>query len=333
MRTISLLAVLLLESVIGGETVPSSVTITNPVAAVGADPWVVAHGGGYYFCQSRKGSVCVARLDRLRDLATAKLLPVWTPPPGTAWSKELWAPELHFLRGRWYIYVAADDGENANHRMYVLEGDARDPLQPFRVKGKIADATDRWAIDGTVLVMPGDNLYFIWSGWEGTENVAQHLYIAPMSDPWTISGPRVKISSPELAWELNGRPLINEGPEVLWNGPRLFVIYSASGSWGDDYCLGQLTFVGQDPVDPKAWVKKPAAIFSRTADVFGPGHCSFVKSRDGKEDWIVYHAARSRGSGWNRDVRIQGFTWNADGSPNFGRPVSPGIAIPGPSGE
>jgi GH43 family beta-xylosidase len=309
-------------------------TFTNPVVASGADPWVIRHERHYFFCQSRRGTgVWVNKCDRLQDLGIDQWKVVWTPPAGTAYAKEIWAPELHFIQGKWWIYVAADDGNNANHRMYVLEGSSSDPQDPFTFKGKIAAPTDRWAIDATVLVLPGDKLYFVWSGWEGLENVAQHLYIAPMSNPWTISGERVRISSPELDWEQHGRPLINEGPEVLWNGKHLFLIYSASGSWGDDYCLGQLRWTGGDVLDPKSWVKHPAPVFSRTKDVFGPGHCSFVKSRDGTEDWIVYHSAKSSGAGWNRRVNLQRFSWRTDGSPDFGEPISAGVVLPEPSGD
>lgn len=315
------------------EPLAPSRTFTNPIASYGADPWVILWRGDYYFCQSRRGSIGVNRSESLVEIGKEPLTRVWTPPRGTPYSRELWAPELHYLCGKWYIYVAADDGDNANHRMYVLEGTTQSPLDPFAFKGKIAAPTDRWAIDATVLAMPDDRLYLIWSGWEGRENVAQNLYIAPMSNPWTISGERVCISRPELPWELNGRPLINEGPQVLRNGDKLFIVYSASGSWGDDYCLGLLEWTGGDVLDPKAWIKKPQAVFSRTKDVFGPGHCSFVKSRDGKEDWIVYHAAKHAGAGWNRSVRIQRFTWNADGSPEFGKPISPGAPLAIPSGE
>jgi GH43 family beta-xylosidase len=229
--------------------------------------------------------------------------------------------------------VAADDGDNANHRMYVLEGTTQNPQDPFTFKGRIAAPTDRWAIDGTVLQMPDDRLYFLWSGWEGTENIAQHLYIAPMQDPLTINGDRVRISSPEFPWEQHGHPLVNEGPQVLWNNDRLFIIYSASGSWGDDYCLGQLTWTGGDPLDQASWQKHPEPVFRRNDDVFGPGHASFVKSPDGREDWIVYHAAKYRGAGWNRDVRMQPFQWREDGSPHFGIPVSPGVPLPIPGGD
>lgn len=303
----------------------------NPIVDRGADPWVVRHEGHYYLCQSRRGGIDVNKAARLEELGVDHWQRVWTPPKGTAYSKDLWAPELHYLRGKWWIYVAADDGENANHRMYVLEGSSQDPQKPFVFRGKIAAPSDRWAIDGTVLQMPEDKLYFIWSGWEGIENVAQHLYIAPMANPWTISGERVRISSPEYPWETRGGlPLINEGPQVLWNGARLFVIYSASGSWGDDYCLGQLNWTGSDVLNPHSWVKRPKSVFSRTDEVFGPGHCCFAKSPDGTEDWIIYHSANSRGVGWNRRINMQRFTWREDGSPDFGKPVAAGVPMPTP---
>jgi GH43 family beta-xylosidase len=307
-------------------------TFTNPVVARGQDPWVIRWESNYFFCQSRPDGIWVNRAARLEDIGVNHWKCVWRAPEGTAYSKQIWAPELHFLQGRWFIYFAADDGDNADHRMYVLEGTSADPQAPFRFKGKIAAPTDRWAIDGTILKMPGGKLYFIWAGWPGTNDGVQNLYIAPMSNPWTVSGKRVCISRPDHPWEQRDYPHINEGPETLWHDGKLFIIYSASAFWDDNYCLGQLTWTGGDVLNPKSWVKKSEPVFVRTAEVFGPGHCSFVKSPDGKEDWIVYHAHVAQGTR-QRDVRIQRFTWNPDDSPDFGAPVSPGVPLPVPSEE
>ncbi len=66
---------------------------------------------------------------------------------------------------------------------------------------------------------------------------------------------------------------------------------------------------------------------------FGPGHNGFFKSADGKEDWIIYHAnlEPGQGCGNRRAPRAQPFTWKADGTPDFGRPVKAGVEIPGPN--
>lgn len=324
--TISILTILT-----SGWWQPDESTFMNPIVESGADPWVIQWQGEYLYCYSRNNQIWVKRAARLTEIGEGRGVSVWSPPSGQPYSKELWAPELHYLQGHWYLYVAADDGDNFNHRMYVLEGTTQDPQDPFVLKGKISDDTDRWAIDGTVLETENGLLYFIWSGWEGTENVQQNLYIAKMSDPWTISGRRVCISRPELPWERNGRPLINEGPEVLKRQNRVFIIYSASGSWTDDYCLGLLELQGSEVLNPDSWVKTPEPVFSKTDRVFGPGHASFVRSPDGTENWIVYHSAKSSGAGWDRKVNTQKFFWRADGMPDFKTPIPPGIPMPLPS--
>ncbi len=308
----------------------------NPLLPDGADPWVYRHADGrYYFAVSTGSNVSLIRSDTLTGLAVGERKVVWTPPPTGPTSKGLWAPELHYLSGRWYVYVAADDGNNVNHRLYALENPAADPFDGvFTLKGKVADPADRWAIDGTVFELAG-RLYFVWSGWEGTEDVCQVLYVAPMSDPWTVSGPRVEICRPTHPWETRGAPpAVNEGPQVLVRGRTVFLVYSASGSWTDHYCLGLLTAPADaDPLDPSAWVKHPRPVFESDNGVVGPGHCSFTTSPDGSEDWLLYHAAKFPGAGWNRSVRAQPFTWTADGPPRFGRPAAPDTPVPLPSGE
>ncbi len=301
-------------------------TFTNPIADRGNDPWVILQGGTYYYCYSGNG-IQVAAFQNLPELGSAKGVTVWQPPADTAYSKELWAPELHYIDGEWYIYVAADDGDNQNHRMYVLKGTSQDPTQPFTFVGKIAPPEDFWAIDGTVLRHNG-KLYFVWSGWEGTANVWQDLYIAPMRDPCTISGSRVRISTPEYGWERVGNPMVNEGPVAVSHNGTVHIVYSASGSWTDDYCLGLLTLTGDDPLDPKAWEKAPKPILSKSDAVFGPGHCSFTTSPDGKDTFVVYHANTESGTGWGgRKVFAQPVEWDKDNKPVLGSPVQPGVEI------
>lgn len=310
-------------------------TFSNPIADLGNDPYVIAHEDGYLFVEARSnGELWVTTSDphNLTDaLWSGQRTKVWQPPAVGANCRDVWAPELHPIGDRWYLYYAATtcDGDNANHRMFVLESEGSDPLGPYIDRGQITDDTDRWAIDGTVLET-GGQLYFVWSGWEGTQDGQQNLYAATMSDPVTISGPRVQISAPTEPWETREMP-IQEGPQVLRHPEALHLVYSTSASWTDDYAYGLLTLTGDDVLDPASWSKSVEAVFSQTGSVRGPGHGSFVASPDGTEDWMVYHATRT--VGWDRMVFAQRFTWLPDGTPDFGEPVAAGVPQEVPSGQ
>lgn len=48
---------------------------------------------------------------------------------------------------------------------------------------------------------------------------------------------------------------------------------------------------------------------------------------------MVYHSKISKERGWQRNVRIEKFDWNADGSPRFPIPTTEGTVLKKPSGE
>ncbi len=305
------------------ETVVRYETVQNPVVDTANDPWVVEHNGHYYYCRSfwfYVSGIIVTELESPYALTNEGGEVVFTATPDTPYSDEYWAPELHYINGEWYIYIAADDGKNENHRMYVLKGTSQDPTDPFEMVGQITDPSNKWAIDGTVLQVK-DELYFVWSGWEGDTNVAQNIYIAHMSDPCTIDSERVLLSAPTYGWERVGEPYINEGPVALYHGEDIFLVYSASGSWTDDYCLGLLSLVGDDPMDPASWEKSDKPVFSARDNVaYGPGHCCFTTAVDGSI-WMFYHANLQSGTGWEgRSGWIAPVTFAEDGTPIFGRP-------------
>ncbi len=309
-------------------------TFTNPLLPSGADPYSFYKDGFYYYTHSLGNKLGLWKTDNLANLRTAAYKTIFTPPPGTMQSKELWAPEIMYLRGNWYAYYAADDGDNNHHRLYVLENASADPMQGEWVsKGQISDASNKWEIDGDVAEINGE-LYMVWSGWEGDVNGEQDIYIAHMSNPWTIDSKRVKISKPELPWELHGdlkaagnpaHVSVNEGPQFLQHRNKVFVVYSASGCWTDDYALGLLTLSGGDLLDSAAWRKSPEPVFKQSPGnkVYATGHNSFFKSPDGKQDWILYHANSEPGQGCGdlRSPRMQPFGWKSDGTPDFGTPV------------
>ncbi|TWT78376.1 Extracellular exo-alpha-(1-_5)-L-arabinofuranosidase precursor [Posidoniimonas polymericola] len=303
---------------------PTELTFQNPLGP-GQDPYVTQWNNSYLHVRSAGRSVLIDQADALVDIhpsnAASSTVVAWTAPLGTSYSQQVWAPEIFHHNGKWYLYFTASDGDNANHRMYVLERDDPDPMGPYVFRGQIAAATDRWAIDGTVLDWQGQ-LYFIWSGWPGATNGQQNLYIAEMSDPLTISGDRHLISTPDYAWERQGLA-INEGPQILAHQGELHIIYSGSGYWRHEYALGRLTYDGVGSLlERSSWQKSPSPVFSQAGAIVGTGHASFTTSLDGSEHWMVYHAHHDPANFQeDRDILLQEFAFDAAGNPDFGEPV------------
>ena len=131
-------AALLTCSVLSAQAPPH--TFVNPLLPSGADPWVTSRNGFYYYMNTTGSNLTIWKTRSMADLASAEKKVVWQPPANGPYSRDVWAPELHFLRGKWYIYFAADAGTNASHRIWVLENNAEDPLAgEWQMKGKAAD--------------------------------------------------------------------------------------------------------------------------------------------------------------------------------------------------
>jgi len=233
---------------------------------------------------------------------------IWAPSGPSARTRQLWAPELHDIDGRWYVYFTASDGRAANHRMYVLAADH--PLGPYRSMGPIYDPRhDVWAIDLTVFTHSG-RLYAVWSGWDGPDDgFPQNLYIAPMANPWTISAERTCLSRPLHGWETSVAP-VNEGPTVISHAAsgRLFILYAADASWTQAYKTGLLECTGGDVTDPASWQKLPRPFFT------GGGHGCVLATPEGT--YLVYHRKLSAEPGWaDREILSAPLVWDADGTP------------------
>ena len=316
---------------------------TNPIAD-GADPWVLKKDNVYYSCGSGPRGIYVSKSTKLTQ--PGERVWVWQSP-ANGWNKSnIWAPEIHFLNGKWYIYYAAGKEAGSpfiHQRSGVLESVSNNPFGPYHDKGmlytgdNISDpASVKWAIDLSPFRMNGQ-LYAVWSGWEEnatTDRTKQHLYLARMSNPWTISSNRVKISSPTEEWETGGELDLNEGPELLRKKEKAFIIYSCRESWLTEYRLAQLSLSDTtlNPMQPENWIKF-GPVFQGNFQVYGVGHCSFTKSPDNTEDWIFYHTKKTTTPGWQREIRLQPFTWKSNGEPDFGTPIPAGIPVRLPAGE
>lgn len=280
----------------------------------GHDPWVVPHEGSLLLVQTGRRNSCIV-VKRFEDLSRMDRnveTVIWRGDHRPDHGREMWAPELHHINGRWYVYYSQSDGRAGSHRTFALVAD--DPLGPYRPLGPVWDrAHDVWAIDLTVFDHQG-RLYALWSGWDGSDDgFPQNIYVAPMADPWTISGERRLLSRPQHGWEMSVAP-VNEGPEVIRHpvSGRPFILYAADASWSQAYKIGLLEWTGGEAGDPASWRKMPQPWFT------GGGHGCVVDTPQGS--YLVYHRKMSGDPGWaDREIRSAPLGWDPAGFPAVSR--------------
>jgi GH43 family beta-xylosidase len=310
-------------------------TFANPVIEiVSADPSIFRHNGWYYLTLAGNDQITIYRSLDLTNFRGVPSRIVYIAPPGRG---RLWAPELHFVRGNLYIYFTMDDTrDDQMHRMYVIRAqDPNDPLGAWGAEKRVSPNEELYAIDGTVMQYGNGRLYFIWVG--NPDAGSMGLFIAPMEDPETVLAPRILLRRPKSEWEMHGFP-VNEGPFIIENEGRTFLVFSASSTFTPDYCLGIMGIDDlKDPLVPSNWWNdKDECVFRRNdaEGVFGTGHATFVKSPDNTETWMFYHAVNDvNDPGINRFARTQKLEWNPDRAPRFPEAVGVGRQLPGPSGQ
>jgi len=315
---------------------------SNPIIEQRADPWVYKHTDGfYYFTASfpEYDRIILRRSETIQDLGKAEEKILWKKRHSGKMSVHIWAPEIHYIEGRWYIYFAAGGwgGNIWGIRPYVLEGDNSDPMiGKWTEKGMMQKSSpdkfsfNNFSLDATTFTHNGKR-YFLWAQKTNEFRNPSNLYIAEMENPWTIKGEPVMIATPEYSWEKIGF-WVNEGPAVIKRNHRIFISFSASAT-DSNYCLGLLSASETaDLLDSNSWSKFSEPVFKSSEEncQYGPGHNSFTISEDGSKDVLVYHARNYKeivGDPLydpNRHTRAQYFHWNADGTPNFGTPVPDG---------
>lgn len=310
--------------------------INNPVLPQRADPWVYKHTDGYYYFTAsvpEYDRIEIRRSRTLNELSQSEPVTIWNKRETGIMSANIWAPEIHYSGGKWYVYFAAAHTSDTfdgifDHRMYVLENESDNPLEGAWVeKGQIHTDWESFSLDATRFDHKGIS-YLVWAQKDPNIEGNSNLYIAELENAWTIKGPQVMISKPELEWEIIGFK-VNEGAAVMERNGTIFIGYSASAT-DHNYCMGLLSASSEsDLLDPVSWTKSSQPVFQSNATTgqFGPGHNSFTRSADDSEDIIVYHARNYTeivGDPLydpNRHTRAQVFTWNLDGTPNFGFPV------------
>ena len=260
--------------------------LNNPAAKdKTADPHVLYHEGKYYHTYMANDALYVAEMPSLSDFDSAERKEHLVYKGGDL--EKLFAPELHRIDGDFYIYAAPARRGDDNHFVCVFKSEDQTPTGRFEMLGTVEGIGENWSIDATTFVYRGVR-YMVYT-------TCKEMYIAKMKSPTALDGAPVCIKTPEYAWErvMSG---VVEGPAVIFDGDVPVLVYSASDSKCDDYCLGMMRMEGEDPLDAAAWVAHPNPIFTKKPEMFGPGHCSFTEENGALI--CIFHANLVSQSGW-----------------------------------
>ncbi len=276
-----------------------------PMAWNKADPAVCRWQGKYYFISTNdldgNHTLFIREADSIPALVTAQQTCILDTTMYPHLGSLLWAPEMHIIRDRLYIFHAGTPGpfgQEQSHVMALKPGGnptcAADWEMPRRVVKKDGSMLyDKGiTLDMTVFWSAG-RLYASWSQRQfDPVDLGAWLYIAELNpeEPWRLlSDPQV-LTTPEFGWE-NNHTFVVEGPFALYQGGRILLTYS--GALVDStYVVGLLSMAdGADPLDPASWRKETYPLLSSRSvpGEFGPGHNAYCIDADGLI-WNTYHA-------------------------------------------
>ena len=310
-------------------------TILQPLIEQRADPYIYKHTDGYYYFTASVplyDRIELRRATTIAGLATAPTVDAWHKPETGPYSELVWAPELHFNDGAWYVYFAAAPSRAIKdalfqHRMYAIRNRHANPLEgEWEFMGQVDTGIDSFCLDATTFTHK-DKLYYLWAQKDPAIEGNSNLYIAPMKTPWQIDGAPILLSKPEHDWETIGF-WVNEGPSVLRRNGKIFISYSASAT-DHNYAMGLLwADEDADLLDPHSWTKSAQPVLRTCYDhgVYGPGHNSFTLAEDNDTVMLVYHARTYTeivgDPLWNPDRHtfVKPLRWDDQGMPVFGRP-------------
>ena len=286
-----------------------------PVAWHKADPAICRWNGKYYFISTNdldgNHSLYIREADNIPGLVTAQQTLILDTKTYPHLGNLLWAPEMHIIDGRLYIFHAGTPESFFCEQSHVMAlkpngnplkaSDWEMPRRVVKADGSMLYGEEGITLDMTVFWSAG-RLYASWSQRQFKPvDLGAWLYIAELDPqkPWQLKSEPQVLTVPEYGWE-NNHVFVVEGPFALYRNGRIYLSYS--GALVDStYVVGMLSMEdGADPLDPASWTKENYPLLtSRSVEgEYGPGHNAYVTDADGLV-WNTYHAR----PGWQQTTQ------------------------------
>ena len=305
----------------------------SPLVPQRADPYLYKFNKKYYFTATcpEYDHIELRCADTINGIATATPRTIWVRHNTGKMASHIWAPEIHYIMGKWVIYFAAGELPGIwEIRPYALICEGDDPMEDSWVEAGMMQAAEGdpysftdFSLDMTVFEHRV-KWYTIWAQKVGTVNGISNLYIAELENPVKLRTVQVLLTTPDYDWERDGGFWVNEGPAVLKHHGKVYVTFSASAT-GACYCMGMLTAdLNSDLLDPLSWRKSrwPVLQTDETLKVYGPGHNCFVRGDENEHLTLLHFRSYEKITGdplndHNRHAHVMKVTFDENDAPVF----------------
>ena len=79
--------------------------LVKPIILQRADPWIYKHTDGYYYFSAsvpEYDRIEIRRAKTINGLAESPGVTIWRKHDEGMLSANIWAPEIHYIDGKWY---------------------------------------------------------------------------------------------------------------------------------------------------------------------------------------------------------------------------------------
>lgn len=271
-------------------------TYLNPILSGDRpDPSVIKHGKDYYLVNSSFGSVPGLLLWHSRDLVNwERLKPALNQNVGI-----IWAPDLSFHDGRFYIYFPVLNEKGFTNMVVSAED----------INGPWTEPVDLHIgnFDPGLGISDEGKQYLFFNG--GT--------MAPLSDDgMSISGPMTHV--------YNGWPIpdtwpfetfAQEGPKILRHGDYYYMVLAEGGTAGP--ATSHMVIMARSKSLEGPWENSPynPIVHTNTAAEtwWSRGHATLLEGPDGKQWYLVYHGYEKDFLNLGRQTLLEPVQWTEDG--------------------
>ncbi len=298
------------------------------------DPCIIRQAKYYYLFSTAQGIAIKRSLDLLQweTMAPAfAVTPKWVYEEIPDFNGSLWAPDVSFVNGRYYLYYSASTFGKNRSCIGLAVNDTLDPTDPrygWQDLGKVIESfpgRDFWNAIDPNLIVAADGRWHLSFGsfWGGIKMIEIDPETGkPFSD------------TPDLR-TLAYRPGVPddpiEAPFIIRKGAFYYLFVSF------DFCCRGIRSTYKIAVGRSTRVTGPytdrqgidlaqgggTVILEGSGDDHGPGHNAVLQ--EAGKDWFVYHAYDGNRGGL-AVLRIRPLVWTEDGWPRVKEP----LGVPSP---